>query len=255
MYVDCFDPHEPWDPPLEYARRYDPAYEGLDGCIPPLTTATMTDQQVRNVRTAYAAEVTLVDAWIGHLLEVVEEKGLLGNTLIVFTSDHGCMLGEQGEIHKGADRLRNQCTRVPLFIRHPRGDAAGVRVTDFVQHQDIMPTVLALMGLDVGVTWAWDTGFRGCRPCRPERREHGSQVGRRYRGRANGKADVQQLNTVIAGPGHPPTPATPRLESLLWVPSHVGRAGWGGRTYRGRGRQPARRSGAGRSHASHRSRA
>jgi arylsulfatase A-like enzyme len=149
MYVDCFDPHEPWDPPLEYARRYDPAYEGLDGCIPPLTTANMTDQQARNVRTAYAAEVTLVDAWIGYLLKVVEEKGLPGNTLIVFTSDHGCMLGEQGEIHKGADRLRNQCTRVPLLIRHPKGDAAGVRVTDFVQHQDIMPTVLALMGLEI----------------------------------------------------------------------------------------------------------
>ncbi len=149
MYVDCFDPHEPWDPPLEYAHRYDSEYSGLDGCIPPGTVDTMTERQVRNVLTAYAAEVTLVDTWIGRLLATIEAKGVLDDTLIIFTSDHGCMLGEQGEIHKGADRLRNQCTRLPLFIRHPSGEAAGRRVTGFVQHQDIMPTALALTGLDV----------------------------------------------------------------------------------------------------------
>ncbi|MFB3881374.1 MAG: sulfatase [Armatimonadota bacterium] len=149
MYVDCFDPHEPWDPPLEYARRYDRSYEGLDGCIPPLMTSNMTERQVRNVKTAYAAEVTLIDRWIGHLLDAVSAKGVLDDTLIVFTSDHGCMLGEQGEIHKGADRLRNQCTRVPLLIRHPKGEGAGTRVDDYAQHQDIMPTVLSLMRVEV----------------------------------------------------------------------------------------------------------
>jgi len=149
MYVDCFDPHEPWDPPLELARRYDPQYEGLDGCIPPGSTAHMTEQQVKNVRTAYAAEVTLVDKWVGRLLDAIEARGYWEDTVIVFTSDHGCMLGEQGEIHKGADRLRNQCTRLPLLIRDPRGEGAGKKVAGFVQHQDIMPTALSIMGLDI----------------------------------------------------------------------------------------------------------
>ncbi len=149
MYVDCFDPHEPWDPPLEYARLYDPGYEGLDGCIPPGRVEQMTPRQVDNARTAYAAEVTLVDTWVGKFLDTIRNSGVLDETLIVFTSDHGCMLGEQGELHKGADRLRNQCTRLPLLIRHPEGEAAGRRVEGFVQHQDIMPTVLNLMGLDV----------------------------------------------------------------------------------------------------------
>lgn len=149
MYVDCFDPHEPWDPPLDFARLYDPEYAGMDGCIPPLSTEHMTEQQVRNVKTAYAAEVTLVDKWVGYLLDRIEAKGILDNTVIVFTSDHGCMMGEQGEIHKGVNRLRNQCTRLPLFIRHPKGEAAGQRVAGFCQHQDIMPTCLKIMGLDV----------------------------------------------------------------------------------------------------------
>ena len=85
----------------------------------------------------------------GHFLDTIQKKGVLDDTIIVFTSDHGCMLGEQGEMHKGNDRLRNQCTRVPLLIRHPKGEAAGKKVHGFVQHQDIMPTVLKMMDLDV----------------------------------------------------------------------------------------------------------
>ena len=147
VYVDCFDPHEPWDPPLEYAQQYDPEYSGLDGLIPPGLTRQMTEAQVSHVLTAYAAEVSLVDRWVGHLLETLRETGHMDDTAIVFTSDHGAMMGEQGELHKGEDRLRNQCTRLPLLIRHPQGEAAGQKVAGFVQHQDIMPTVLPLLGL------------------------------------------------------------------------------------------------------------
>ncbi|MBM3498193.1 MAG: hypothetical protein FJX74_05935 [Armatimonadetes bacterium] len=147
LYVDCFDPHEPWDPPVEDARRYDPEFEGLDGLAPPGTTEGLSEQQLRRIEAAYAGEVTLVDRWIGRLLEALQEKGVLDDTLIVFTTDHGCMMGEQGELHKGEDRLRNQCTRLPLFVRHPAGVGAGKRVAGFVQHQDVMPTALRLMGM------------------------------------------------------------------------------------------------------------
>ncbi len=146
MWVDCFDPHEPWDPPLDYARLYDPEFDSLDGLVPPGMTKNMTEAQVRNVLTAYAGEVTLVDKWVGHLLDTLKGTGKLADTLIVFTSDHGCMMGEQGEIHKGANRLRNQCTRLPLFIRHPQGEGAGTRVKGFVQHTDMLPTALGIMG-------------------------------------------------------------------------------------------------------------
>ena len=148
LHIECFDPHEPWDPPLEYAREYDPEYSGLDGCVPPGLTTQMTEEQVSHTKTAYAAEVTLVDRWVGHVIETLEELGHMDDTLIVFTSDHGCMMGEQGEIHKGQDRLRNQCTRLPLLVRHPKGEAAGEKVYGFVQHQDIMPTALGLMGIE-----------------------------------------------------------------------------------------------------------
>jgi arylsulfatase A-like enzyme len=147
LYVDCFDPHEPWDPPLEDARLYDPDYEGLDGLVPPGTTRDMPESQVRHIEAAYAGEVTLVDRWIGRLLDALRDKGVMDDTLLIFTTDHGCMMGEQGELHKGEDRLRNQCTRLPLFIRHPEGLGAGKRIPGFVQHHDIMPTALSLMGV------------------------------------------------------------------------------------------------------------
>jgi len=147
LHVETFDPHEPWDPPEEYARRYDPEYgDSMVGVAAPHRTDMLTDKQFREVRAAYAGEVTLVDRWVGELLAALRETGRLDETLVVFTSDHGCMMGEQGQVHKGRDRLRNQVTRIPLIIRHPRGEAAGVRVSGFCQHQDIMPTILDLVG-------------------------------------------------------------------------------------------------------------
>jgi len=150
LHVETFDPHEPWDPPAEYAQRYEPGYgDSLEGVAAPGNVAALTEQQFRNVRAAYAGEVTLVDRWVGHLLETLRESGRLDDTIVVFTSDHGCMMGEQGQIHKGYNRLRNQVTQIPLLIRHPGGQGAGTRVRGFCQHQDIMATVLALLGAPV----------------------------------------------------------------------------------------------------------
>jgi len=147
LHVEVFDPHEPWDPPAEYARRYDPDYgDSLAGCMAPGTTDRLSDEEFARVRAAYAGEVTLVDRWTGHLLDALRETGRMDDTLVIFTSDHGCMMGEQGQIHKGTERLRNQVTQLPLLIRHPQGEAAGERVPGFCQHQDIMPTALEVLG-------------------------------------------------------------------------------------------------------------
>jgi arylsulfatase A-like enzyme len=148
LWADCFDPHEPWDPLPEYARKYDPDYDEFKYVFPPGSNKNMSEEEFRGVKAAYAGEVTMVDKWIGHLLDALSDRDLMDDTLIIFTSDHGCMMGEQGEIHKGADRLRNQVTQVPLLIRHPEGEAAGTRIGGFVQHQDIMPTALELLGVE-----------------------------------------------------------------------------------------------------------
>jgi len=149
MWIDMFDPHEPWDPPVEYGKKYDPNFDPYKSAFPPGSTERMTEDEFRCVKAGYAGECTMVDAWVGRFMDKLEETGKLDDTIVIFTSDHGGMMGEQGEVHKGAGRLRNQVTQVPLIIRHPKGEAAGARVRGFVQHQDIMPTALSMMGEDV----------------------------------------------------------------------------------------------------------
>lgn len=150
LWVDCFDPHEPWDPPTYYADRYAPRPGKIEYICPDGNARQFSEDEMRRIRALYAGEVTLVDRWIGYVLEKLSLLGLSDRTLIVFLSDHGTMLGERGEIHKGPWRLRRQCTQVPLIIRHPEGEGAGRRVRGFVQHQDILPTLLHL--LDIPVT-------------------------------------------------------------------------------------------------------
>jgi arylsulfatase A-like enzyme len=148
MYVDCFDPHEPWDPPLADGQRYKADFNPFHGILPAWEAAGLSDEEFANARAAYAGEVTLVDRWVGRVLEALKETGRYDDTLILFTSDHGSMMGEQGEIHKREDRLRNQVTQLPLLVRHPKGDGAGRQVDAFVQHQDLVPTALGILGIE-----------------------------------------------------------------------------------------------------------
>ena len=100
----------------------------------------MNENQVHRVRAHYRGLCALIDRWFGRLMETGEELGLLENSIVVFLSDHGTMMGEQGQLHKGPSRLRWQCTQVPLIIRHPDVEGYGGSVVGaFVQHQDLMP--------------------------------------------------------------------------------------------------------------------
>jgi arylsulfatase A-like enzyme len=147
LWVESFDPHEPWDAPAEFVTRYSPPdYDGLEPIWPTGFRRDYSDAEFARIKAHYAGECSHVDKWCGYVLDTLEEQGLLDDTLVVFTSDHGCMMGEQGEIHKGADRVRIQVTRCPLIIRRPDRAHAGTVVDGFVQHQDLMPSLLSFLG-------------------------------------------------------------------------------------------------------------
>ncbi|MBK5290150.1 MAG: sulfatase [Acidobacteriia bacterium] len=147
LHIESFSPHEFWDPPEDYYRAYmKQDYRGPRLIHPPATTHQMSAIEVAHARALYAGLVTFTDACIGRFLEKVRQLGLLQNTLIVFAADHGTMMGEQGQLHKGETRLRDQVTRVPLGIRHPKENWAGRKIAGYAQHTDLMPTVLELLG-------------------------------------------------------------------------------------------------------------
>jgi arylsulfatase A-like enzyme len=148
LHVESFSPHEFWDPPEEYYRMYMKSdYRGPRLISPPQTTAQMTPVEVEHVRALYGGYITFVDSRIGMFLKRVESLGLMRNTVIVFVTDHGTMMGEQGQIHKGETRIRTQVTHVPLLVYHPQQPWAGRRVKGFVQHTDVMPTILDVLGV------------------------------------------------------------------------------------------------------------
>jgi arylsulfatase A-like enzyme len=145
LWLDCFDPHEPWNPPPPYDRMYtDPDYKGKDIIhpIPGRVKGYLTPDELHHIKMLYAGKVTLCDHWIGFFLDRVKEMGLYGNSLIIFTSDHGIPFGEHGYIKKANPGLHEELVHIPLIIRHPEGLGAGRRIDALTQTTEIMPTIL-----------------------------------------------------------------------------------------------------------------
>jgi len=143
LYVDTFDPHEPWDPPQYYTDLYDPGYQGEEVIYPIYGPANyLTPAELKHMRALYAGEVTMVDRWVGMLLRKVEELGLLDTTAIIFTTDHGFYLGEHGLTGKVV-MLYEEVTHIPLMVRLP-GMRSGFRCGEIVQPADVLPTILEL---------------------------------------------------------------------------------------------------------------
>jgi arylsulfatase A-like enzyme len=143
LWVDSFDPHEPWDPPTKYADYYCPDYDGIDYIDgrPPLDISPET---LERVKALYFGEVTLVDKWVGYFLDRIEDLGLIDDTVVTVLSDHGTQLLDHGRFGKDMNELHPFNTQIVWYIRHPKGPL-GRQVPSFVQSHDFLPTVLHLL--------------------------------------------------------------------------------------------------------------
>ncbi|MDR7463166.1 MAG: sulfatase [Armatimonadota bacterium] len=148
LVLDVFDPHEPWDPPQWYRDLYYPNYTGREMIMPMYGEADyLSPDELRYMRACYAAEVTMVDRWLGHFMGALRDLGRLEDTAVIFVSDHGHQLGEHGLVGKVPRGLYPELMHVPFLLRHPEGLGAGRRVDAFVQHHDLPPTILGLLGV------------------------------------------------------------------------------------------------------------
>ena len=154
LYIDTFDPHEPWDPPQHYVDMYDPGYEGEVIDHPEYGFCDhLSEAEIRHCQALYAGEVSLVDTWVGHLLEKVENLGLLEDTAVILLADHGHYIGDHGRIGKsgqgpdGAWPFYEAVSHIPFWGYVPGADGNGKRCHFLAQPVDFMPTVLDLAGL------------------------------------------------------------------------------------------------------------
>ncbi len=155
LWVDSFDPHEPWDPPSVYDPDlkcpYDPDYKGKELILPVAGKVKdmYTDRELHHIRMLYAEKITMVDKWIGKLLDRMRELGLYDDTLIIFLSDHGEPLGSEEHGHGVMRKIRpwpyEELVHIPLIIRHP--DGMVKRNSSYVQTPDLAPTILDFMGV------------------------------------------------------------------------------------------------------------
>ena len=122
LWIDSFDPHEPWDPPTSYTDHYY-AYEhpdqGLDFIYP--NNRDATPAEIERTKALYCGEVTFVDKWVGAFLDTVDDLKLWDDTIVVLTSDHGTELMDHGQFGKGPDEMHPFSTQIPLYVRHPDG--------------------------------------------------------------------------------------------------------------------------------------
>ncbi len=157
LWVDFFDPHEPWNPPEYLVQRYDPDYEGTPMLHPNYGKASdLTPAELRNLRAHYCAEAELTDRWVGRVLQKIDDLDLWRNSIVIFTSDHGTSLGEHNRTGKSNINDRDErcwpiypeVAHIPFLIAAP-GLVGGHTVDTLQQPPDILPTLLDLAGLQV----------------------------------------------------------------------------------------------------------
>jgi arylsulfatase A-like enzyme len=150
LFVDEFDPHEPFDTPEPYASMYDPEWQGPHLIWPPymqgaVDKGVMTERQARQVRAQYGAKVTMIDHWLGKVLDNLDKHGLWDDTLVILCTDHGHYLGEKDIWGKPAVPIYEPLGHIPLMISAP-GVAPGTNDA-LTTGVDIFATLTDLFGV------------------------------------------------------------------------------------------------------------
>ena len=109
--------------------------------------AALGDAVVAELRAVYLGLVAELDRQIGRVLNALAAAGVLDETLVIVTADHGEMLGDGWQL--GKQGFRPEAFHVPLLIRHPKQRAAGRVVDVFTEHVDLVPTILESLGIEI----------------------------------------------------------------------------------------------------------
>ncbi|MGN1343829.1 MAG: sulfatase, partial [Traorella sp.] len=155
IWAGFIAPHPPFDVPDNYADLY------RDKKIPeptigktPLSTLAQENINIANypnhktlmrARELYYAAISFVDKQIGRIIQQLKDMNELDNTLVIFTSDHGEMLGDLGTYQKFLPY--DASCRIPMIMRWPKKIKAGTKVSSFVDLNDLFPTMMDVAGI------------------------------------------------------------------------------------------------------------
>jgi arylsulfatase len=156
-YTSFVKPHPPFHPPIPYDRHYDPANVDLpigwgmpvDDTDPALDAqdrfkigAGKTEAEIRQIRASYYGLVTQIDHHVGRILDTLERLGLRDRTVVIFSSDHGELLGDHG--HWGKRCFYDSSAKVPFIVSCPGRFEIGRVDRRLVSLADVFPTLADL---------------------------------------------------------------------------------------------------------------
>jgi arylsulfatase A-like enzyme len=160
LFLHSYDVHDPFQPPAPFSEIFSSAYQGqlrgrsldaelfrrVEGRAVEENRVYLNREDIDYIIAKYDAEIRYVDKCIGDLIDKLRKLGLLDETAVILTSDHGEELLDHGYI--GHRDLYDEGIRVPLIIRFPPGLPSGKSVSHLVRSLDIAPTVLDLLGIE-----------------------------------------------------------------------------------------------------------
>lgn len=154
MFVSFVGPHDPFDPPTEYGDKYrqaemsPPIEDNMEGKPDWVQkrVVNITPEEVKVTRQQYCAATELIDDQIGNMLNALEERDMLENTYIIYSSDHGEMLGDHGLYTKSL--AYEASLRVPLIVAGP-GIEPNCTSDTLVELIDLNPTICEMAGVPV----------------------------------------------------------------------------------------------------------
>ncbi len=162
LAVGFFRPHTPFVAPKKYFDIYDrkkieipeSSSEYLATLPEPAAKSirakknqlNLEKERAQEIKEAYYATISFVDAQLGRILDYLEVSGLDKNTIVVFTSDHGYHMGEHGHWQK--QTLFENATRIPIIISTPNSEIKGVKSNSPVELIDLYPTLMDLTNIN-----------------------------------------------------------------------------------------------------------
>lgn len=150
MFIHMWDPHFDFIPPPPYDQKFDPDYTGTvtgrNFFFDPNINANMPARDLEHLRALYDGEIAFTDEYVGKIIGALREAGLLDDTIVAVTADHGTEFFEHG-LKGHRQTLFDEVLHIPLIIRYPDDMPAGVRVKLQTRMVDTGVTLLDLAGV------------------------------------------------------------------------------------------------------------
>jgi arylsulfatase len=157
-FVSFVGPHDPWDAPQKYAEQYDAGKMPADQAIADTMEGKPERYQARaegsegllgrtlaGIMAQYAGMISIIDDYVGRFEGILKERGILDNTVVIYCSDHGEMMGDHGMF--GKQTYYESPLRVPLVLAGP-GVRKGGNCDALVHLADMAPTILEMAGVE-----------------------------------------------------------------------------------------------------------